>query len=346
MSMMARILRYWKTIDHRDGDEFMTQIWFLPSGVGQLLEHVKPAMIARIRANPILAQFATLTLDSGMGDISKIVANAVVDAKEQGKRGLILLTGNVGSLGVSLPEVDVAFMLHDIESADMNYQQMMRVLTEMMNKKYGIVVDFNVWRILSTLNTYATSRCGQADRSSADRIQWCVSNLIDVDPDLWECAESPETFPQEKIAEELTKQWRRMQDNCVSINKLLDTLPRTMIDLVGEGHHDLNQIAKHLAGSKGVEVKLLHSDQPPLPSGIVRKSEDDSKDGDSTDGDSADGDEKIKNVNLNEILARLLPEMSILSGCEYDLRKAMRAIHDQPHLLEAMNEFLIDLYRS
>jgi superfamily II DNA or RNA helicase len=353
MSMMARILRYWKTIDHRDGDEFMTQIWFLPSGVGQLLEHVKPAMIARIRANPILAQFATLTLDSGMGDISKIVANAVVDAKEQGKRGLILLTGNVGSLGVSLPEVDVAFMLHDIESADMNYQQMMRVLTEMMNKKYGIVVDFNVWRILSTLNTYATSRCGQADRSSADRIQWCVSNLIDVDPDLWECAESPETFPQEKIAEELTKQWRRMQDNCVSINKLLDTLPRTMIDLVGEGHHDLNQIAKHLAGSKGVEVKLLDSDQPPLPSGIVRKSEDDSKDGDSTDGDSADGDsaddhkdEKIKNVNLNEILARLLPEMSILSGCEYDLRKAMRAIHDQPHLLEAMNEFLIDLYRS
>jgi hypothetical protein len=189
----------------------MTQIWFLPSGVGQLLEHVKPAMIARIRANPILAQFATLTLDSGMGDISKIVANAVVDAKEQGKRGLILLTGNVGSLGVSLPEVDVAFMLHDIESADMNYQQMMRVLTEMMNKKYGIVVDFNVWRILSTLNTYATSRCGQVDRSSADRIQWCVSNLIDVDPDLWECAESPETFPQEKIAEELTKQWRRMQ---------------------------------------------------------------------------------------------------------------------------------------
>jgi superfamily II DNA or RNA helicase len=350
MSMMARILRYWKTIGHRDGDEFMTHMWFLPSGVGQLLEHVKPAMIARIRANPILAHFATLTLDSGMGDISKMVASAVVDAKEQGKRGLILLTGNVGSLGISLPEVDVAFMLHDIESADMNYQQMMRVLTEMMNKKYGIVVDFNVWRVLSTLNTYATSRCGQAERSSAERIQWCVSNLIDVDPDLWECAESPEALPREKIAEELTKQWRRMQGNGVSINKLLDTLPRTMIDLVGEGHHDLNQIAKHLAGSKAVEVKLLlNPDQPPLPSGIVRKSEDDdSKDGDSKDGDSKDGDEdeKIKNVNLNEILARLLPEMSILSGCEYDLRKAMRAIHDQPHLLEAMNEFLIDLYHS
>ncbi len=346
MSMMARILRYWKTIGHRDGDEFMTQMWFLPSGVGQLLEHVKPAMIARIRANPILAQFATLTLDSGMGDISKMVASAVVDAKEQGKRGLILLTGNVGSLGVSLPEVDVAFMLHDIESADMNYQQMMRVLTEMMNKKYGIVVDFNVWRILSTLNTYATSRCGQADRSSADRIQWCVSNLIDVDPDLWECAESPETFPQEKIAEELTKQWRRMLEQT---GMSLQRLSRTPIELVGDGQKELNQIAKPLSGSSGITIEV-NPDQPPLPSGIVRKSEDDdSKDGDSKDEDSHEDDhedDKIKKVNLNDILARLLPEMSILSGCAPDLRKAMHMIRDNPLLLEAMNEFLIDLNHS
>ena len=342
MSMMTRILRYWKTIGHRDGDEFMTQIWFIPSGKGQLLEHVKPAMIARICANPILKHFATLTLDSGMSDISKMVASAVVDAKEQGKRGLILLTGNVGSLGISLPEVDVAFMLHDIESADMNYQQMMRVLTEMMNKKYGIVVDFNVWRVLTTLNTYATSRCDQADRSSADRIHWCVSNLIDVDPDLWECAESPETFPQERIAEELTKQWRRMLEQT---GTSLQKLSRIPIELVGEGQNELNKIAKTLSGSLCITYEV-NPDQPPLPSGIDRKSngsEDD--DNDHTDVDD-EKEEMINKVNLNDILARLLPEMSILSGCTHDLRKAMRAIHGNPHLLEAMNEFLISLYAS
>jgi len=161
MSMFARILRYWKTTEHRAMDEFMAQIWFLPSGTGQLLENVKGAMISRIQANPILKNFATLTLDSGMGDISKAVSNAVVDAKGLGKKGLILLTGNVGSLGVSLPEVDVALMLHDIGSADMNYQQMMRVGTEMISKKIGLIVDFNVWRVLTTLNAYATSRPGQ-----------------------------------------------------------------------------------------------------------------------------------------------------------------------------------------
>lgn len=339
MSMMARILRYWKTIGHRDGDEFMTHMWFLPSGVGQLLEHVKPAMIARIRANPILAHFATLTLDSGMGDISKMVASAVVDAKEQGKRGLILLTGNVGSLGISLPEVDVAFMLHDIESADMNYQQMMRVLTEMVSKKYGIVVDFNVWRVLSTLNTYATSRCGQAERSSAERIHWSVSNLIDVDPDLWECAESPETLPQEKIAEELTKQWRRMLEQS---GTSLQRLARTPIELVGDGQKELNQIAKSLSSSSSITYKV-NPDQSPLPSGIVQKSDGN----DSEDDKKSEKDEKeefIKNVSLNEVIARLLPEISVLSGCPNDLRKAMHIIRSNPLFLEAMNEFLDGLY--
>jgi superfamily II DNA or RNA helicase len=339
MSMFARITRYWKTIGHRDSDEFMTQIWFLPSGVGQLLEHVKPAMISRINANSILKNFATLTLDSGMDDISKTVTSAVVDAKAQGKSGLILLTGNVGSLGVSLPEVDVAFMLHDKESADMNYQQMMRVLTEMMNKKYGIVVDFNVWRVLTTLNTYATSRCGQADKSSADRISWCVSNLIDVDPDLWECTESPETFPQEKIVDELTKQWRKMLERT---GTTLNTLARKQIDL-GDDQKELDQIAKYMEEGSGKITLKVNPDQEKLPSGIEHKRGDDDDDHDDDDHESTDSD-ITKKANLNDVLARLIPEIALLTGCKHDLLDSMEAINSNPKYREALNEFLIQLY--
>ena len=341
MSMFTRIARYWKTIGHRESDEFMTQMWFLPSGVGQLLEHVKPAMISRINANPVLKHFATLTLDSGMGDISKAVASAVVDAKAQGKKGLILLTGNVGSLGVSLPEVDVAFMLHDVESADMNYQQMMRVLTEMVNKKYGIVVDFNVWRVLTTLNTYATSRCGQAEKSSADRIRWCVSNLIDVDPDLWECDVSPERFPQEKIADELTKQWRKMLEQT---GTSLNTLARTPIDL-GEDQKDLDQIAKYLEEGSGNATLEVNPDQEKLPSGIEQRG------GGDDDGDHGDEEEEekkeddiAKKANLNDVLARFIPEFSLLSACKHDLLEAMEAIYKNPKARDAINETLIQLY--
>jgi len=339
MSMFARITRYWKTLGHREYDEFMTQMWFLPSGVGQLLEHVKPAMISRINANPVLKHFATLTLDSGMGDISKAVSSAVVDAKAQGKKGLILLTGNVGSLGVSLPEVDVAFMLHDVESADMNYQQMMRVLTEMVNKKYGIVVDFNVWRVLTTLNTYATSRCGQAEKSSADRIRWCVSNLIDVDPDLWQCDVSPETFPQEKIAHELTKQWREMLEQT---GTSLNTLARKPIDL-GEDQKELDQIAKYLEESSGKATLEVNPDQEKLPSGIEQRGGDDHEDDDKEDDEKKE-DDIAKKANLNDVLARLIPEIALLSGCKHDLLEAMEAINRTPKHREALNEFLIQLY--
>ena len=341
MSMFARIIRYWKTIGHRDYDEFMTQMWFLPSGVGQLLEHVKPAMISRINANPVLKQFATLTLDSGMDNISKAVASAVVDAKAQGKKGLILLTGNVGSLGVSLPEVDIAFMLHDMESADMNYQQMMRVLTEMVNKKYGIVVDFNVWRVLATLKTYATSRCGQAEKSSAYRIRWCVGNLIDVDPDLWQCTESPETFPQEKIVEELTKQWCKMLEQT---GTSLNTLARKPIDL-GEDQKELDQIAKYLEEGSSKATLEINPDQEKLQSGIEQRGggyDDD----DEEEKDKKDDDDIAKKANLNDVLARLIPEIALLSGCKHDLLEAMEAINSNPKHREALNEFLIQLYKK
>jgi superfamily II DNA or RNA helicase len=338
MSMFARITRYWKTIGHRDSDEFMTQMWFLPSGVGQLLEHVKSAMISRINANPVLKHFATLTLDSGMGDISKAVSSAVVDSKAQGKKGLILLTGNVGSLGVSLPEVDVGFMLHDVESADMNYQQMMRVLTEMVNKKYGIVVDFNIWRVLTTLNTYATSRCGQADKSSAERIRWCVSNLIDVDPDLWECDVSPETFPQDKIADELTKQWRKMLEQT---GICLNSLARKPIDL-GEDQKELDQIAKYLEKGSGKATLEVNADQEKLPSGIEQRGASD--DDDDEEGEKNEDDAIYKKANLNDLIARLTPEFSLLSGCKHDLLEAVEAIISNPKYREALNEFLIQLY--
>jgi superfamily II DNA or RNA helicase len=346
MSMFARILRYWKTVGHRDSDEFMTQIWFLPSGVGQLLEHVKSAMISRINANSVLKHFNTLTLDAGMGDISKIVSRAVVDAKEGGKRGLILLTGDVGSLGVSIPEADVAFMLHDIESADKTYQQMLRVLTEMVNKKCGIVVDFNVWRVLTTLNAYATSRCGQADRSSTERIHWCVSNLIDIDPDLWMCKESPKTFSEEKIADELTKQWRKMLENT---GTSLHTLARKQIDL-GEDQKELDRIAKYMDGGSSKSTIEVNPDQEKLSPGIEVRSESSiviSEEDKDVDDDKTDDDEDVsiaKKANLNDVLARLIPEMSVLSGCGSDLLKAMESILGNTRQRDALNDFLNQLY--
>lgn len=345
MSMFARIRRHWKNTGHRDYDEFMTQIWFIPSGVGQLLEHVKPAMISRINANPVLKKYKTITLDSGMGDISKAVSAAVVDAKADGNHGLIILTGNVGSLGVSLPEVDVAFMMHDMESADMNYQQMMRVLTEMQGKKDGIVVDLNVWRFLNTINLYA-SRCGQANKSSADRISWCLSNLIDVDPDMWDCAESPISFQKHAIGDMLTKQWRKMIE-CTGMS--LAALARKIIDL-GEDQEELDKIVHAQKCAQNHDTNDQHHAQEKLPSGIEPKSEGGNVGdigGDNGSNEEVDKEEEEvlpKKANLNDMLARFIPDIAILSGCKSDLLEALATIQSHKREHAAMSKMIDELY--
>jgi superfamily II DNA or RNA helicase len=345
MSMFARIRRYWQTVRHReDGGGFMTQMWFLPSGQGQLLEDVKGALLSRIGANPVLKNYATMTLDAGMKDVAKTVKDAVEDARATGKMGLIILTGNVGSLGISLPDVDVAFLLHDVESADMTYQQMMRVLTDMLSKTCGLVVDFNVSRILTTLTTYAASRCGKSETSTADRIRWCVSHLVDVDPDLWECPESPLGIPRGDIAEELVRQWRTILERT---GCSLQQLARTAIDL-GEDQRELDRIAKYIPAEAGKMSIEVNPEQEALPSGIERREKqverDEDEDGDekSTSVDEEE-DAPMKGANLNDILARLIPEIALLSGCKSDLLEAIRTIAENPAQRAALNEFLIQM---
>lgn len=343
MSIFARIRRYWKTIGHRDGEEFMTQIWFLPSGVGQLLEHVKGAMIGRIQAHSVLKRFATMTLDAGMNDISRSVSEAVLKAKADGKEGMILLTGDVGSLGVSMPEVDVGFLLHEIESADKNYQQLMRVLTEAPGKRCGAVVDFNMWRVLTTLNTYATSRCGQATKSSAERIYWCVSHLIDVDPDLWACDESPDRHEKGAITERMTKEWRRMIE---TTGNSLEALARKPFILAEEDQADLDRIARaHQMASKGSRLAVNEeNDQEELSSGLEQRSSGDENEekGEGEEVEEAE-EEPVRKANLNDILARLIPEIALLSGCKHDLLEAVSEIQKTPALYTALNDFLVQM---
>ena len=69
-------------------------------------------------------------------------------------KSLIILTGSMLRLGISLPCVDIAFNFDGVTSVDINYQTMFRVLTERKGKKYGYYIDFNPKRAISFLYDY------------------------------------------------------------------------------------------------------------------------------------------------------------------------------------------------
>ena len=77
--------------------------------------------------------------------INKIIQDAEYNAYKENK-SLIILTGSMLRLGVSLPCVDIAINFDTVSSMDLNYQTMFRVLTERKDKKYGYYIDLNYER--------------------------------------------------------------------------------------------------------------------------------------------------------------------------------------------------------
>lgn len=77
--------------------------------------------------------------------INKIIQDAEYNAYKENK-SLIILTGSMLRLGVSLPCVDIAINFDTVSSVDLNYQTMFRVLTERKDKKYGYYIDLNYER--------------------------------------------------------------------------------------------------------------------------------------------------------------------------------------------------------
>ena len=327
MSMFDRIRRVWNTNNHRDNDPFMTMMWFLPYGEGQKVADVKRCLAKLISQNPVLKNYNVMCLDSGMTDIKNKVKYAVEDAKiKDGKDGLILLTGDVGSLGVSLPEVDVVFMLNTIESSDKNFQQMLRCMTEQSKKKCGIVVDFNVWRVLNTLSTYAVGPCGKVFSDTKDKIRWCITNLIHVDVDLWDCPETPSRCTKDSLIEKLSMQWTRMMEDS---GVRLAALKRQFVD-IGEDQLLINEFAKFTASP-------VVKEKPEFPDGISETRSDESSD-ESVKGEKKK--EQPKNININDILARLIPEIALLSGGRMNLLESLKYIRSQQSMRDGMNNYL------
>lgn len=85
--------------------------------------------------------------------VKDIIKGFELEAYKKNK-SLIILTGSMLRLGISLPCVDLAFNFDNIKSIDLNYQTMFRVVTERENKKYGYYLDFYPERATQFLYQY------------------------------------------------------------------------------------------------------------------------------------------------------------------------------------------------
>ena len=87
-------------------------------------------------------------------DLKELIIEVEKEALRQGK-GLVILSGDVAKMGISLKCVDVVFLMSNNKEADDIIQKMYRALTDdPPNKKDGFIVDLDLKRIITAMFEY------------------------------------------------------------------------------------------------------------------------------------------------------------------------------------------------
>ena len=331
--------------------DFTTQLWFLPFGINMTINKVSEHLKDRMGKNSILKNYEIKIVNSKkeykLKDIKEEIKNWELKAKEEGKDGLILLAGNQLTLGITLPFVDVVFLINDIVSSDKIIQMMYRCMTESINnsdndkinngiKKMGFVVDLNISRVLNTCLDYNIYK---KDLNVEQKITYLVeNNLINIDSDLFQGKEN-----KTKLVEKLLHIWKA--DPIHNLKILLKKIEESIIDMDTKDQKMMNQYFTTSIGDEKVNVKVQFDEESEdkLPTGKETIKQDTNEVGGDTEVKDAEGKEDDKDIDISltkDVLPFIIPLICILTmNTEHkDILEMLNVIKSSPALLSVFQD--------
>ena len=326
---------------------FTTQLWFLPFGIGMTIDKVSEHCKERMLHNRILKKYEIKIVNSkkeyNQKDIKEKIKNWELKAKEEGKDGLILLAGNQLTLGITLPMVDVVFLMNDIVSSDKIMQMMYRCMTESIHteendkinnkdKKMGFVVDLNPARVLNTVLDFHVHN---QDMTIEQKISYTVNyELMYIDSDYCKTKEN-----KTKLVENLISIWKTNPVN--HLNLLLKKLEDMHIELDTEDQQRINRYFTSSLDDKkeNTQVKFDEENEEALATGkevIVTKLE-------NTIASSKETEkEHIVNISITkDVLRYVLPFICYLTmkfKHVTDILEMLNIVKNNSTLLEVFEE--------
>jgi hypothetical protein len=335
-SILGRINKY--CINNCNRIPF-TQLWFLP--VNNINER-STCLKKLLKNDPIFGKYKILIvnskLDRKISDVKEEIRNTELKAISNGKSGVIILAGNMLTLGITLEKCDVIMLLNNTLSSDKVTQMMYRCMSESMDdtiKKYGFVVDLNISRVLNSCITY---NIYQKDLNIEDRIKYIIDyHLINIDPDYLVNDE----LDSDTIINKLLEIWK--SDPINYIKHLIKQLENEMIEIDNDTQKQLNdKFTKSDNDKNEIDIELeLNEEKQELPDGVDKKvSSDGSNNEDLTDTDE-EPEEVIEKISLTrDILPFVIPFtcfLTIDNKCK-DFLEIINIIKNNPELLEVFNE--------
>ena len=311
-------------IESINGRRPFVQLWFLPEvGIADVSNNLKEQM-----ANDrILRNYDVLCINSQNQDLSDVgndICRAEMIAKSRNKLGLILLTGKMLTLGITIPSCDVVFLMHNSKSSDKVIQQIFRSMTEGNDKQHGIVVDFDIGRVVE--NTANLVKVPGGTRACLEyAIQY---NLINIDEDMFTCFNTD----IQGILSRLMEMWG--QDRGKFIENVISLIQSIQIQFNSEMQKQINTIFNsHVKGNTAtISVELVESPQE-LPRGSPQKTPPKQQ--------APPEIQKVKVIDfVKDILPYVLPLTCFLTIEDDNVNfvKMLYSISETPVLLEAFEE--------
>ena len=338
-SMFSRIL---KICNDKETRTPFTQIWFLPS---DNINEISKCLEVLMMEDNILKKYNVLCINRKNKDLAKDIKEDITKqekiAKAEGKDGLILLAGNMLTLGITLNMCDVVALMNNTISSDKVLQQMYRCMTEGSNKKYGFVVDLNISRVLNTCINYTIY---ENNKTTEDKIKYLIENhLINIDVDMME----QKRLNSDAIVSKLMDIWK--SDPINSFMSLLRNLDNDYVEFDTSTQKLINKsFTTSLNDDKaGATIIIKDEDDNPqdLPSGKEKYKDDSDKSekSDSSEEEEQPEKEEIKISFTKDVLPYVIPLTCILTikNTNKDFVKMLNDIQENPELLDVFDDMCL-----
>jgi len=317
-----------------------TQIWFLPS---DNINEISVCLNKLMLEDNILKKYDVLCINRKNKELAKDIKDEInkkeIEAKSKGKLGLILLAGNMLTLGITLNLCDLVILLNNALSSDKVLQQMYRCMTEGYNKKIGFVVDLNISRVLNTCVNYTIYK---NEKSIDDKMNYLIKNhLINIDVDIME----NKKINSDIIVKKLMDIWK--EDPINSFRTLLRKLDNDYEEFDNSTQKLINKTFTKSMKDEKVGLDVVVKDEgdeiQELPSGKEKvKNESDNDDIENSEDDESLND-KIYETQISftkDVLPYVIPLTCILTikNKNMDFVKMLNDIKENPELLDTFDD--------
>jgi len=306
-----------------------THIWFLPPND---INEISICLRNLMMNDMVLKEYVILCINSKNNELFKDIKRYIYLEEEKarisGKRGVILLAGNMLTLGITLAKCDIVVLMNNALSSDKVLQQIYRCMSEDNDKKFGFVIDLNISRVLNTCVEYTIHG---DNLNIEDKLKYLINHhLINIDVDMM----NNTSIDSNCVIAKLMSIWKK--DPINSFRSLIGRLDDECVKFDTDTQKRINGLFIKSSDMHNLNMKIAFKDNDddlqPLPNGkeIIKVDGSDKK---------KDDTKTLEEINISfthDILPYIIPLTCILTikDTNTDFVKMLNAIHQNKSLLE------------